>query len=361
MNRREFLGTATLALAGLRTAGALPFGRHNVDGWRFFQVDTEIEVLHPTGFTQIWAPRPLLKSTQYQRIGMVYWRCHTGSSQCVEDRASSLGIVHARFSAGARPYLKLTAQVACHDWSVDLSSDRVRHETNNHELQYFLRGEMPRDNAPVVLDTAVDITRSSHTDEEKARAIYDWIIDRTWRDPQVRGCGRGDARFMLESGDLGGKCADLNGLFVALARAAGLPARTVYGVRIAPSRDGFPSLGVESGDVTTAQHCRAEVFLHNYGWVPVDPADVRKVMLEAAPDGLGATSLKVQAARSRMFGSWEMNWLAYNFAENVALPGSSGPHLPFMMYPQAETGGERVDCLDPKNFRYTITARPIAL
>jgi len=40
---------------------------------------------------------------------------------------------------------------------------------------------------------------------------------------------------MLESKDLGGKCADLNALYVGLARAAGLPARDVYGIRIAKS------------------------------------------------------------------------------------------------------------------------------
>jgi hypothetical protein len=29
------------------------------------------------------------------------------------------------------------------------------------------------------------------------------------------------------------------------------------------------------------------------------------------------------------------------------------------MYPQAESGGNRLDPLDPDNFRYTITAREI--
>ena len=40
---------------------------------------------------------------------------------------------------------------------------------------------------------------------------------------------------MLESGDLGGKCADINSLYVGLARAAGLPARDFFGVRVADS------------------------------------------------------------------------------------------------------------------------------
>jgi transglutaminase-like putative cysteine protease len=79
---------------------------------------------------------------------------------------------------------------------------------------------------------------------------------------------------MLESGDLGGKCADLNVLYVGLGRAAGLPARDVYGIRVAPSQIGCKSLGASSKDVTKAQHCRAEVYLSEYGWVPVDPADV---------------------------------------------------------------------------------------
>jgi hypothetical protein len=65
-------------------------------------------------------------------------------------------------------------------------------------------------------------------------------------------------RYMLESGDLSGKCADFNALYVSLARASGLPAQDVYGIRIADSRFGYKSLG-KSGDISRAQHCRAEV------------------------------------------------------------------------------------------------------
>ena len=86
--------------------------------------------------------------------------------------------------------------------------------------------------------TAIDITKNAKTDVEKARAIYEWIVDNTFRTPKTRGCGVGDIRFMLESRDLGGKCADLNALYVGLARAAGLPARDVYGIRVAKSEMG---------------------------------------------------------------------------------------------------------------------------
>jgi transglutaminase-like putative cysteine protease len=207
--------------------------------------------------------------------------------------------------------------------------------------------------------TADEVMSGARTDVEKARAIYEWIVENTFRDPKTRGCGVGDIRFMLESKDLGGKCADLNALYVGLARAAGLPARDVYGIRVAKSELGYKSLGALSENVTKAQHCRAEVYLTAYGWVPVDPADVRKVALEEPPGNRPLNDDMVKKARARLFGSWEMNWIAYNFAHDVMLPGSSGAPVGFLMYPQAETAEGRLDCLDPDNFKYEITAKEI--
>ena len=68
------------------------------------------------------------------------------------------------------------------------------------------------------------------------------------------------------------------------------------------------------------------------------------------------TSSKV---RNTLFGSWEMNWFAYNDAHDIVLPGSTGKPLPFLMYPQAEVAGERRDSLDPPRFRYTIAAQQL--
>ena len=65
----------------------------------------------------------------------------------------------------------------------------------------------------------------------------------------------------------------------------------------------------------------------------------------------------VKNARTRLFGSWEMNWMAYNFAHDLALPGSSGAPIGFFMYPQAETAEGRIDSLDPDNFKYEITSK----
>jgi hypothetical protein len=86
---------------------------------------------------------------------------------------------------------------------------------------------------------------------------------------------------------------------------------------------------------------------------------VRKVVLEEPPTNLAINDPKVVAARAALFGAWETNWLAYNFAHDVALPGSKGPKLGFLMYPQAEVASSRLDCLDADTFKYAITAKEI--
>ena len=99
--------------------------------------------------------------------------------------------------------------------------------------------------------TAQGIVKGA-SDVAKARAIYEWVVENTFRDPKVRGCGWGDIKSMLETGNMGGKCGDLNALFVGLSRSVGVPARDVYGLRLAPSVHGYRSLGVGTPSVTRA-------------------------------------------------------------------------------------------------------------
>ncbi len=160
---------------------------------------------------------------------------------------------------------------------------------------------------------------------------------------------------MLRSGDLGGKCADINSLYVALARAAGPPARDFFGIRVADSKVS-KSLG-KSGDITKAQHCRAEVFIEGKGWFPVDPADVRKVVLE---EQVALDSDKVRALRERLFGNWEMNWVGFNYARDFTLAGMKDGPIGFLMYPYAETPDGTEDLLDPTTFAYVISSKEIA-
>jgi len=309
--------------------------------------------------TRVWLPMALISETPFQRTLSNSFSAEGGTARIVKESADGLGILAAEFPAGVKPLLTLTSRVATKNYAIDLSGPGKASKADRAELEHFLRPTklLPIDG--IVKETAIEITGGAKTDLEKARAIYEWIVDNTFRDPKTRGCGIGDIRFMLESKDLGGKCADLNALYVGLARAAGLPARDVYGIRIAKSDLGYKSLGTSSENITKAQHCRAEVYIESHGWVPVDPADVRKVVLEEPPGNRPLDDIMVKKVRGRLFGSWEMNWMAYNFAHDVKLPRSAGAPVGFLMYPQAETSDGRLDSLNPDNFKYEIASREI--
>jgi transglutaminase-like putative cysteine protease len=304
-------------------------------------------------------PAALINGTPYQKTLATTFQCEGGSATSFESKADALGIISAEFPTGVRPVLAVTSRVATRNWAVNLSAPGKTQKTHPAELDYWLQPTKLLPTDGIVKETAMGITGNARTDVDAAHALYEWIVETTYRKPSTRGCGVGNIRFMLEAGDLGGKCADLNALYVGLARAAGLPARDVYGIRVAKSEMGYKSLGASSDNATKAQHCRAEVHLSAYGWVAVDAADVKKVMLEEPPGHRPVDDEMVKKARARLFGSWEMNWMAYNFAHDVALPGSSGPRLGFFMYPQAETAEGRLDSLEPASFKYDITSREI--
>jgi len=358
---RDFLRSAAVASAALTIPKrASLFAETTAPGnWRTFELTTRVEVVASSGATRVWLPAALSIKTPYQRTLANRFHAEGGTAKIVEIKPDALGIVAAEFPSDVKPVLTLTSTIATKDYSVDLSMPDRASKTDAAELHHFLRPTKLLPTDGIVKQRALEITSGATTDVAKARAIFEWIVENTFRDPKTRGCGVGDIRFMLESGDLAGKCADINALYVGLARAAGLPARDVYGIRVAKSQLGYKSLGAASDNVTKSQHCRAEVHLASYGWVPVDPADVRKVMLEEPPGNRPLDDDMVREARARLFGSWEMNWVAYNFAHDVALPGSARRTVGFLMYPQAETAFGRLDCLDPENFKYEITSKEI--
>jgi transglutaminase-like putative cysteine protease len=328
--------------------------------WRTFQVMTRVEMAGPGRGLQAWVPLPSVNEADWSRSLGSTWETNALITEVVRDPKHGAEMLHVAWEAEeTAPVVEVTSRVATRDRAVDLSRPAKVPSLSDAERRLYTEGSdlIPVDG--IVKATADRITAGADGEVRKARAIYDWIVDNTWRDGAVRGCGTGDIVAMLKTGRLGGKCADLNGLFVGLARASGLPARDIYGVRVAPSHFGYRSLGVNAEVITGAQHCRAEVWFTGLGWVAMDPADVRKVVLEEPPGHLSLADAKVAAAREALFGSWEGNWLAYNMANDVALPGAGGPKVGFLMYPQAETADARFDCLDPETFRYRITAKEL--
>jgi len=360
-DRRAFLKmsavlSATAAMPRIGLAG--PSFTPKPAGWRTFEIVTRVAFSSAAG--RAWIPLPTFSADDWNRPQANTWTTQAATAGFVRDPANEADMLVVDWEKGdAAPTVEIVSRVATRDRATDLSRPGKAEPLSPAERARYLAGTrlVPVDGPVKALSDRIVGTA---TDEvEKAKRIYDWVVANTYRKASTRGCGDGNVAAMLASGDLGGKCADLNALYVGLARAAGIPARDIYGVRVAPSKFGYRSLGAKNEVITKAQHCRAEIYLSDFGWVPVDPADVRKVMLEEAEGGLGAGDPRVIAARETLFGAWEGNWIAYNSARDVALPGSDGPVLGFLMYPQAEIASARMDCLDPETFQYAIHAREI--
>ncbi len=355
MNRRTFLQSSLILPLASRRLAADAIEAPGV--WRSFEIICKLEIKDPVGTVRAWVPLPLSRPAPYQRDRGYEASGNAARTTLARDSDSGANMVVAEWpQSDTPPTLAVTMRVEATDHRVSLASPGSA-RAKPRDLARYLRPTklIPLDG--IVRETANRITKGHTSELARARAIYDWIVENTVRDPEVKGCGLGDIRSMLEMKNLSGKCADLNALFVGLGRASGLPARDLYGIRVAPSEQS-PSLGRAGGNITTAQHCRAEIYLDRYGWVPVDPADVRKVMLEERPQG-SLTDPYIAGVRERLFGSWEGNWIAFNDAHDVALPRSTGKPLPFLMYPQAEAGGTRRDSLDPEHFKYEITVRQL--
>ncbi len=364
--RRRFMQAgATMVLAGAlptralaQQAAASRVFAPQSGAWRTFEVTTRVEILKPDGLTRVWLPVPAVTGDYQRSLDSSF--TSNGAAQLMQDSQRSANMLYAEFARGeARPFVELTSRVQTQSRAVDWSRKNAVAE-DPAVLRYFTQPSnlIPTDG--VVKKTALDATRGAETDVGKTQKIYDWIVSNTYRDPKVRGCGDGDIKTMLETGNLGGKCADLNALFVGMCRAVGVPARDVYGIRLVASSFGYKELSGNPASLKGAQHCRAEAYLQGYGWVAMDPADVAKVMRQELPEWIKTTNNPVVAPVNKaLFGGWEGNWMAYNAAHDVVLPKASGEAVGFFMYPVGENAKERFDSLSPDDFKYQITAKEV--
>ncbi len=360
MNRRDML-KAGVAAGALGLAPRLASAQANYSpipkGWRTYAVVARIEPA--AGAAKAWIPLPTFEAADWQRPGNVTWTGNAKVAERVKDPKYGAEMLRVEWAADQQsPMIEVIAQIQAQDRSlVPGQGNAAPLSDAERNLNLAATELLPTDG--LVKETAEGIVKGKKDDVAKARAIYEWVVENTFRNPETLGCGVGDITTMIKTGNLNGKCADLNALYVGLARSVGLPARDVYGIRVMPSQYGFKALGAGSENVSKAQHCRAEVWLSGSGWTPVDPADVRKVVLEEPPGKLGMNDPKVMAARKALFGSWEGNWVAFNTAHDVKLPGSKEAAIPFLMYPQAENKAGFLDSLDPDKFKYRITAREV--
>ncbi|OQK16898.1 hypothetical protein AU255_03065 [Methyloprofundus sedimenti] len=208
------------------------------------------------------------------------------------------------------------------------------------EIQKYLASDWWVPTEGQVAEIANSIQKDKTGILEKARAVYDWVVENTYRDPNVKGCGLGIVEVTLSKRS--GKCADLGSVYVALARNVGVPAREVFGLRLGKKAN---------QDITGGYHCWAEFYLPGAGWIAVDPADVRKKMLV---DKLELADVK--ELREYFFGGVDADRMVLETGgRGITLqPAQESEPVNYLMYPYAEINGKALDYFDPENFRYSV-------
>ena len=292
--------------------------------------------------TKLWIPYPI--SDEDQLITNMNISGDYVESAVYTDQKYSIPMLFARWEKGAQSRKLIMSFDALRKEVVkkDFPKKEAAWDSKDYALYLGATSRGPIDGPVAAL--AAKIVGDKTRVYDKAKAIYDWICENMYRDPATKGCGPGDVCLLLQTP--GGKCTDIHSVFVALCRAAGVPAREIFGVRMGKK---------EVQDITSWQHCWAEFFLPGYGWVPVDPADVRKMMLK---HNLKLGDTKTEEYRQYFWGAWDAFRVKLAVGRDLLLnPPQEGAPLNTFGYPYAEIGGKPLDWLDPAAFSYVLTYR----
>lgn len=208
---------------------------------------------------------------------------------------------------------------------------------SDEELARFLEPDshVPVD-GPIVEEAVRTISRDA-APRDRARQLFEHLLATLAYDSA--GCTPERAH---ELGDLAvacdlkrGTCTEFHGLYVAQARALGLPARFAFGFNIPQKPEGQ----------IAGYHCWSEVFFRHIGWFPVDVSEAWK---RADPN-----------ERNFYFGNLDANRVQFTTGRDLVLtpPQRTGPVDRFI-FPHAETAGRREEPGLKFGFADIVSATP---
>lgn len=180
--------------------------------------------------------------------------------------------------------------------------------------------------APAFAALAAEVTKEKTGDLARARAIFDHTTETFKYQRYGVGWGKGDALRACDARS--GNCTDFHAYFIALARAAGIPARFAIGAAIPSERnDG----GIDG------YHCWAEFFAEGKWW-PVDLSEANKY----------------SPLSTYYFGHQPANRLELSRGRDLEFAGAAGPAsgpINFLAYPLLEVEGKPVPLISRFSFR----------
>jgi transglutaminase-like putative cysteine protease len=173
-----------------------------------------------------------------------------------------------------------------------------------------------------------------HGEARDLDAVLDWVTAHMRYD-HGQASLQASAVHALEKG--AGHCSDYHGLCAALGRTLGFPTRVAYGINPLPKNS--PS------------HCKLEVFLPPYGWVPFDVSETQlllKRIREEQALGPAQKARLSRAARQRLLHGFRDNtWFMQTKGTDYDLEPPAGRRVPVVRTLYAEADGQSLPDPDP--------------
>lgn len=286
--------------------------------WRQYEIVTDVSLARSDSGTVLYLPLPIDYDTGWQKGSDIRWSGNFTRAGIQRDAAGDQAVFRVE-SDGGSVQVQLTSRIAVRDRQFDVTK-RGQVAEREDILRRYLRP------APDGLfrDTAEQIVGRIREPMPQARAIYDWLLEHS--------NGSGELQPLLQRLELPTPSENnqaLAPLFVTLCRASDIPARLAGGIRL---------------DAPDQPHLRAEYYAPYYGWIPLDIVD--------------AAATRSEALRKRMFGFWEMNWMALHREGDLTRNWNNGtPTSPYQLQPWAEAKGRLIGAAQGLQVR--ISARRI--
>lgn len=170
---------------------------------------------------------------------------------------------------------------------------------------------------PVIDRVRADLPKTDPSPLSRARAIYDFVIDRMEYKKVGTGWGNGDTFWACSAWY--GNCTDYHALFISLARAEGIPARFDIGFPIPSDRP--------SGEIA-GYHCWTQLHLPGVGWFPIDASEADKN----------------PALRELYFGAQPADRILFTIGRDLELgEGHATGPLNYFIYPHVEVAGQTLE------------------
>ncbi len=236
---------ATFRVNHALTVKEIPAGTHRVRVWFWLPEDDDCQRVLDLNVTEAPAGYQITRDATY---GHRYLYAELTDSSATSARIST-DLLIRRKSISIAPDAGAAAPLT---------------ETHRVEFAEYLRRDVP--NMVVddrIVKLATEICGSETNEVKQARLLFDWVADHThhYSKPGApKSSGKGSVDYCLAN--QGGGCTDQHALFIALARARGIPTRLQFGTLLKVANEGKV--------MDPGYRCWVQYFVPNFGWVPMD-------------------------------------------------------------------------------------------